>query len=323
MTLTERLPAVILGGDPFTMFRFLYRRDCLWKLFDEDYCLSVMRAAYEGGCRAFDLSFEVNARLFSRLLDETGDPLSGFGNPSWEQGVFFNGRYLQYSRDRIMKTLVERLFPRPIASLVKEKLSLDDVLVFGYDRGAASLSDEEIASIHLNKETYAKRLEVFEDCRYILVGGADADWLVSLGRTDIVLDMIAYVRSRGFTPLVLSQFPTLVLPALESAGCDAEGYAVPLNKNWSWFDRDECVEVIQSISKPIVAFMAFASDNLKKDITGAMEWLYGVAGVESILFGTAIPEHARQTSALALSARGEMDHFQTNIHERLHNHADH
>ena len=307
MTLTERLPAAILGGDPFTMFRFLYRRDCLWKLFDEDYCLSVMRAAYDGGCRAYDLSFEVNARLFRHLLDESEEPLVGFGNPSWEQGVFLNERYLQYSRDRIMKTLVERLFPRPIANQVKEKLSRDDVLVFGYDRDAALLSDDEIANIHLNKEAYAQRLAVFKDCRYILVGGADADWLVSLGRTDVVLDMVAFVRSSGFTPLVLSQFPTLVVPALESAGCDAEGYAVPLNKNWSWFDRDECVDIIQSLSKPVIAFMAFAGDNLKSDIPGAMEWLYGKAGVASILFGTAIPGHAHQTSALAHFVRDGID----------------
>ena len=310
--MTDRLPAAILGGDPFTMFRFLYRRDCLWKLFDEDYCLSVMRAAYEGGCRAFDLSFEVNARLFRRLLDETGEPLVGIGNPSWEQGVFLNDRYLQYSRDRIMKTLVGELFPRPIASLVDKKLSHDDVLVFGYDREAAPLSEGEIASICLDEAVYAQRLETFKDCRYILVGGADADWLVSLGRTDIVLDMINFVRSKGFIPLVLSQYPTLVLPRLESAGCDAEGYAIPLNKNWSWFDRDDCVEIVQSLTKPVIAFMAFAGDNLKQDIRGAIEWLYGVAGVDSILFGTAIPAHARQTAALACTVRDATKHYQVN-----------
>jgi hypothetical protein len=37
--------------------------------------------------------------------------LVGFGNPTWEQGVFLNGRYIQYSRDRILRTLVDRLFP--------------------------------------------------------------------------------------------------------------------------------------------------------------------------------------------------------------------
>ena len=310
--MTERLPAAILGGDPFTMFRFLYRKDCLWKLFDEDYCLSVMQAAYHGGCRAFDLSFEVNARLFRRLLDETDEPLLGFGNPSFEQGVFLNDRYLQYSRDRIMKTLIERLFPRPIASLVEEKLSQDDVLVFGYDHDASSLSDDEIASIHLDKDAFAHRLETFKDCCYILVGGADADWLVSLGRTDIVLDMVNFVRDKGFIPLVLSQYPTLVLPELESAGCDTEGYAIPLNKNWSWFDRDECVNIVQSLTKPVIAFMAFSGDNLKKDLRGAMEWLYNTAGVDSILFGTALPEHARQTSTLARTVRDETDHNQAN-----------
>ena len=68
MLVSQRLPASILGGDPFNQFRFLYRRELLWKLFDEDYCLSIMRGCYEAGGRAYDLSFEVNARLMRRLI---------------------------------------------------------------------------------------------------------------------------------------------------------------------------------------------------------------------------------------------------------------
>lgn len=313
MSLPNRLPASILGGDPFSQFRFLYRRDLLWKLFDEEYCLSVMRACYEAGGRAFDLSFEVNTRLFQRLSQETGDDLVGFGNPSWEQGVFLNGRYLQLSRDRIMRTLVDRFFSKKHAQLVSEKLSREDVLVFGYDRTTQPLSDAEISNIHLDEQCFRQRLSSFQKCQYITLGGADADWLISLGRMDIVADMTRIVREMGFIPLLLCQFPSTVIPAAEASGLNVEGYVVPLNRDWSWFTRDECIKALRPVMKPIIAFMPLASGNLRQDIRGALDWLYQEIGVESILFGTATPEHARETTRIALEARLAADAVRSGV----------
>lgn len=307
MTFSERIPPSILGGDPFNQFRFLYRRELLWKLFDEDYCYSVMKACHEAGGIAYDLSFEINTRLFRRLLDETGAQLLGFGNPSWEQGVFLNGKYLQYSRDRILKTLVERLFPGPLAELVKEKLAVDDVLVFGYDRGAAMLADQEIASIHLDPWAFIHRLSIFKDCKYIFLGGSDADWLVSLGRVDIIVEMARITRQLGFVPLLLCQYASHIIPVIEQSGADIAGYAVPLNRDWSWMDRDACVEVVKALKKPVVAFMPFAGGGLRKDIRGALDWLYEEVGVESILYGTATANHACHTTEIAMAARQAAD----------------
>ncbi|HID86712.1 MAG TPA: hypothetical protein EYP55_04955, partial [Anaerolineae bacterium] len=293
------LPPVILGGDPFNMFRFLYRRDLLWRLFDEEYCLSVMRAACEAGCRAYDLSFEENTRLFRRLLEEVDEPLLGFGNPTWEQGVMLNGRYLQYSRDRILRTLVDRLFPRRLARLVEETLSHEAVLIFGYDRDAPPLTDAEIASIALDEGAFRRRLRIFDDCQYILLGGSDADWLISLGRLDVVADLARIVRAEGFVPIMLCHYASHVVPLAEAGGLDVDGYAVPLNREWSWFSRDETVEVVKGIGKPVIAFMPLASGGLRQDVRGAIHWLFAEVGVDAILFGTATAAHARETVRLA------------------------
>ncbi len=307
MPLPDRFPPSILGGDPFNHFRFLYRRDLLWKLHDPEYCLSVMRAAYDAGGRAFDLSFQVNVELFARLQQETGERLLGFGNPTWEQGVMLHGRYLQYSRDRIIRTCVDRLWPRPIARLVQEKWAERDVLVFGYDRNADLLSDAEIAVIQIDREALHRRLRVLADCQYILAGGSDADYLVSLGRMDLVIDLVREIRSEGFIPLLLCQYPTLVLPAAEAAELKVEGYAVPLNKGWSWFDRDECVEIVRSIHKPVIAFMPLASPGLDRDVRGSLGWLFDEVGVESVLFGTATAAHAAETTIAARESRAAAD----------------
>jgi hypothetical protein len=303
----DRLPPSILGGDPFNQFRFLYRRELLWKLFDEEYCYSVMRAYYEAGGRAYDLSFAVNIRLFQRLLEDTGKTLLGVGNPTWEQGVFLDGRYLQHSRDRIIRTLVEQLWPRDIAQLVKEELSKTAVLVFGFDAQAPLLNDEEIQSIALDEMTYLKRLSEFRDCQVVLFGGADADYLVSLGREDIVVRMAEMARGQGLRPYLLSQYPSLLLPKMEEIGLDVEGYAVPLNKEWSWFDRDSCLRAVQATQKPVIAFMPLAGGGLKKDVRAALDWLYQTAGVDSVLFGTATAAHALETALIARDARAAAD----------------
>jgi hypothetical protein len=307
MTPSNRLPASILGGDPFNMFRFLYRRELLWKLYDKEYCISVMRTFYEAGGRAYDLSFDINTQMFSSLQNEIDEKLIGFGNPTWEQGVILNGRFIQYNRDRIIRTLVERILPRALAKKIKDELSTKDVLVFGYDRGSKPLTDEEIASIYLDEKLFEQRLKIFKDCKFILFGGSDADWLVSLGRIDIISQMADFLRNTGFSPYLLCQYASYVLPNVQSISEKIDGYAIPLNRDWSWFSLDDTVKAVKSITKPIIAFMPFASGGLRNDIQGALEWLYGEICVESILFGTATPDHAANTAILANLVRSNME----------------
>jgi len=296
------LPPVILGGDPFNRFRFLYDPSLWWKLHDPEYTLGVMRAAYDAGCRAYDLSDESNTHPFWQLRTQVEESLVGFGNPTWEQGVFLHGRYLQLCRDRILRTLVERpLLPPHIATQIRDRLSQEAVMVFGYDPQAPLLSDEEIAAIHLDEGTFLRRLREFGGaCQYIFLGGSDADWLLSLGRADIVQRMAILTHKSGFVPILLVHYASYVIPIAEAAGIDVDGYAVPLNRDWSWFDRDACVDLLRGIDKPFVAFMPLASGGLKHDVRGGLRWLLHEIGVATILFGTARPEHAAETTRIVL-----------------------
>jgi hypothetical protein len=139
------------------------------------------------------------------------------------------------------------------------------------------------------------------------MGGSDADYLASLGRMDLISRMVNITKEEGYHPYLLCQYPSLVLPLAESSGLEVEGYAVPLNKEWSWFERDSCLSSVLATTKPVIAFMPFASGELRKDVRGALDWLYGEAGVESILFGTATPEHARATTTMAKESRDTCD----------------
>jgi hypothetical protein len=216
----------------------------------------------------------------------------------------FNGRFIFYIRDRILHTLVKKVWPTALANLVDEKLSHEDVLVFGYDRHAPLLSNQEIDSIYLDQEIFRKRLAIFKNvCQFSYFGGSDADYLVSLGRMDLVDEMLYVVKSEGFIPLLLCQYPSMVLPEVEKAGIDVDGYVIPLNRVWSWFTHKDTVQAVQNTEKPVIAFMALSSKELREDVEGALRWLYQDAGVESVLFGTATPEHAKQTTEIALSIK--------------------
>jgi hypothetical protein len=190
--------------------------------------------------------------------------------------------------------------------MVEDSLYEDAVMLFGYDREAAPLTDAEIANIGLDDQILRQRLSIFDDCQYIFFGGSDADWLVSLERADVLRDIAQVVRDAGFIPILLCHYATLVLPAAKSINLDTEAYAIPFNKAWTWFDHDECVEFVKSCDIPIIAFMPLASGELRRDVRASLDWLFCDMGVESILFGTATANHAAETTRIAQNSKQAM-----------------
>lgn len=291
----------ILGGDPFSdIFRGLYDLKCFWRLTDPDYCLSVMRGAYDGGCRAFDYSFPAVQEIFLRLQDSVGEEITGYANPTYLQGVKLGGRPLQFCRDRVLKTIVEDFFEPHLARMVKEDLRDNSCMVFGYDETAEKLGEKEIKGIYLDEEAFTKRLRGLNACKYVMIGGTDADWLFSLHRPDLIQEMAEIVRANGKTPLLICHYASTVLPEAERMKLDVEGYFLPINKQWSWFSKEATVKAIKACTKPVIAFMAFASGGLKKDLPGALDYLKNEVGVSGILYGTSKPENARKTAELIM-----------------------
>lgn len=290
---------VIVGGDPFNLFRALYPRELWWRLNDPDYCLDVMRHAHAAGARAYELSFPENADLFRRLRAEAGDVV-GFANPTWKQGVMLGGRLTQYSRDRILRTIVENYLPSRLRALVEDVLRYEAPLVFDYDHQAPPLSPDDLETLSLDEDHFRSRLRELGDSTFALVGGTDADWLFALGRPEPVVRMVEISRAEGFRPLLLCHYASLVVPMAEEIGLDVEGYAVPINRMWSWFTLEEAREALKRASRPTIAFMPLAGGKLAGDIRGAFSFLYHEVGVVGVLVGFSRPHHARETVATAL-----------------------
>jgi len=291
----------IMGGDPFCdAFRGLYDLHCYWKLTDPEYCLAVMRGAYEGGCRAFDYSFPNVQDMFMRLRESVDEPIVGIANPTYLQGVTLEGRQLQYCRSRIIKTIVENpaFLSSEISEDIRDNLRNSVCMVFGYDTDALLLTDKEIGAIQLDEDIYQRRLDGLNESRYVLIGGTDADWLFSLQREDIIERMAQVVRARGQIPVLICHYASTVLPRAEQIGLDVEAYFVPINKSWSWFNLKDSQESVREATKPVVAFMAFACGGLKDGMRTAAEFLRDACNVSGVLFGTTKPQNAQNTAAM-------------------------
>lgn len=299
------LPGVIMGGDPFCdVFRGLYDSRCYWKLTDPDYCLSVMEAAYAGGCRCFDYSFGPVQQLFLRLRDRVKEPVAGVGNPTWLQGPKLDGKHLQYCRDRVVKTIVEGFLPAATAALVRNELRVNTPMVFGYDLDAKPFSDGEIAAIRLDEEVFNARLDELGEADIYLIGGTDADWLFSLGRQDIIARMAALVRARGKRPLLICHYASLVLPAAQAMGLDVDGYLAPVNMSWSWFTPEAGRQAVLAADKPVIAFMAFACGGLAGSMEQAARYLKDECKVSGVLYGTTKPQNALASAKMLCGLYG-------------------
>lgn len=294
------LPGAVLGGDPFCdVFRGLYDARCYWKLTDPDYCLSVMQAAYDGGCRAFEYSFGSVQQLYLRLRERVQEPLSAVGNPTWLQGPKLGGRHLQHCRDRVLATITGGGYlDAATGSYIREKLNTQTPMVFGFDTGAKPLADHEVAAIELDEDVFCARLDELFACDTILIGGTDADWLFSLRRQDVIVRMAELVRARGKTPLLLCHYASLVLPLADGMGLDVDGYLAPVNMQWAWVTHKRGIAAVRQAKKPVIAFMAFACGGLAASLAQAAHYLKDTCGIAGVLYGTTKPANAQATAQL-------------------------
>jgi len=303
----KELAPAILGGDPFSdIFRGLYDPRSFWNLTDPDYCLSVMRSAYEGGCRAFDYSFGNVQDIFLRLRESVDEEITGYGNPTYLQGPMLAGKHLQFLRSRVLKTIVSvpGFVEQQVAAKIRDELREKTCMVFGYDPDAAPFSDSEIASIYLDEDVFGKRLDELNECTYVLIGGTDADWLFTLRRADIIARMAEIVRSRGKKPVLICHYASTVLPEADRMNLDVEAYFAPINKSWAWFDLESAKSAVRHAKKPVIAFMAFACGALAGGLQEACDFLKQECGVYGVLFGTTKVKNAYNTSKMLLDTFG-------------------
>jgi hypothetical protein len=244
-----------------------------------------MDFAFKNGVRGFDLSPRPNViEAFRKLRNIYGDEVVGVGNPNWLCRYELDGKQLMGVRDRVVATIVQRC----LDSTARIKLSsIPDerrCKSFKYETGAQPLSEEEINRITLDKSDWTNRLRAMKELvTFCQVGTDYADWVIQLGREELLSSQISMIRENGMIPVSICHWTNLSLPVFEK-----ENVAVHwlwANKKHMCADFDEAVSAVRTSRKHKTAFRVLRGLRLPEQIPEAYSWLRDSLGISSVVIG--------------------------------------
>ena len=252
-TLLERkkIPRVILSIQPQPPF-------------DRTQILSLMKEAYEMGAWCFDLPSAGHLESFKELKNLTLDEmLIGLCHLEVETGASFLGKPLHRFESKVVSTIKKDLLPSHLTRNILPPSSSSEVF-----------TQKEIDRIAFDPLRFEKALLLFDpkESPFLLVGEKYGDWLLALGRIDLLHEMISKVREKGFLPIYSGQWATFALPKAKSLNVSA--YAVPINKKWSLFDLQRASDLIKKFEKPVISLNPLADGTLMKESEGAFSFLF-------------------------------------------------
>lgn len=161
---------------------------------------------------------------------------------------------------------------------------------------AQPLGRSEIDRIRMKPDFFMERLELYRklNVRLVQFGGGTADWLVALGRVDLLRDLCQLVRDNGFVPLLICHWTSLILPVAEKE-LDVAGYIVPLSKLWGLLTLSEELDTIRNVEKPVIAMKTLAQGALAHDLQDAFTYLIEKLRVADVLVRVSSVAEAEQT----------------------------
>jgi hypothetical protein len=213
--------------------------------------------------------------------------LMGLCHLEAEEGTSFLGRPLHQFETKVVSTIKKNLnLPHAIRNLPTVPV------------GSEVLTQKEIDRIDFDSQRFEKALTLFrpQESPFLLVGGRYGDWLLALGRIDLLKEMMAKAREKGFAPVYSGQWATFCLPKAKSL--DVVAYAVPINKKWSFFDLEQACVLIKKFDRPVISLNPLADGTLLKNSEEAFLFLF-----KELKIRLAIVEiHSEQEVEILLSA---------------------
>jgi hypothetical protein len=270
--------------------------------------LDVMRTCVGYGVTGVDVSPPL-VDAFKKLQDVADHTIVGLGAiQEWFCRSFtIDGVPLENYSEEIKATVSSKLPPQYMEGLVHSKRPETDFAkaFFVPNRSAESLTKAQIYSIKIEPRYFEEKLEFYRRLGLELVqfGGGVADWLASIGRMDLLAYLSELIRKRGFRPLLVCHWASIVLPLAEKE-LDVAGYVIPINRLWSLLSLSEALNVTRNVKKPLIAMKPLARGVLANDLDGAFTFLFRKAKVEAVMVGVSSRTEARQTfSAIAKMLR--------------------
>ncbi len=223
-----------------------------------------MRTIYGIGIGCFDLPSLTHLESFRELRRLTNDEtLIGICHIEAEKGVSFLGKPLRQFEPKILSTIKKNLLlPQAIRNSYRIPFSSE---VF---------TQKEIDRMSFDPFRFDKALALFnpEDSPFLLLGEGYGDWLLALGRMDLLKEMVQRVREKGFIPIFSGQWATFVLP--KAKPLDVAAYAIPINKRWSFFDLTHACDLIKKFDRPVISLNPLADGKLVRKSEEAFSFLF-------------------------------------------------
>ena len=245
----------------------------------------LLRKLYEMGVWCFDLPSLKHLESFRELRRLTDDDaLIGFCHLAVEEGVSFVGKPLHRFESKVISTIKKNLGSSGFFRNLPHTPSSSDVF-----------TQKEIDRISVDPLRLDKAISVFspQDSPFLVIGNRYGDWLLALGRIDLLKDMVLRVREKGFIPIFSGQWTTFALPKVKAL--DFAAYAVPVNKGGEFVDLDRACDLVKRFDKPVISLNPLADGGLLKDPEEAFSFLF-----KELKIHAAIVEIASEVEAGAI-----------------------
>ena len=275
-----RLPTVILEGKKFPRIVFSVRPVSTSS--GNQGILSLMKNIYKMGGWCFDLPSMKHLKSLKDLRSLTDDEtLIGLCHLEVEEGISFLGKPLHRVESKVISTVKKNL-TRP--DLIRHLLpSTSSSEVF---------TQKEMDRFVFDHTRLEKALSFFQpdESPFLLVGERYGEWLLTMGRIDLLKKIVSRTREKGFIPIFSGQWATFVLPKAKSL--DVAAYATPINKKWSLFDLNQACDLIKKFDKPVISLNPLANGELLKEPEEAFSFLFNGLKIFSAITEIASEEEA-------------------------------
>jgi hypothetical protein len=273
-----RIPTAILEGKKLPRVIFSIKASSQQEI------SVLMKEVHEMGVWCFDLPSLKHFESFKELKRLTDDEtLIGFGHLEAEEGTSFLGRPLHQFESKIVSTIKKNIVPSNLMYHFFPNPTPSEVF-----------TQKEIDRISFDAPRFEKALSRFDPqlSPVLLIGGKYTDWLLALGRIDLLKEMVGRVRGKSFIPIFSGQWATFVLPKAKSL--DVAAYAVPINKRWSHFDLAHACDLIKKFDRPVISLNPLADGELLGESEEAFVFLFEGLKIHSAIVEVASEEAVRK-----------------------------
>lgn len=276
-----RFPTAILEGKKLPRTIFSIQPPILH---EEQEIYLLMEKTYEMGAWCFDLPSSSHLESFKKLKTLTGDEgLIGLCHLEAEAGASFLGKPLHQFESKVISTIKKDLLPAHLTYHILPPSPSSEVF-----------TQKETDRITFDPIRFDKAFSPFDpkESPFLLLGGKYGDWLLALGRIDMLHEMVSRVRQGGFIPIFSGQWATFVLPKAKPLNVAA--YAIPINKKWSLFDLQRASDLIKKFDRPVISLNPLDGGKLLEESEEAFSFLFDELKVYALIAEIASEGEARR-----------------------------